>query len=90
MTRLAAPPAGSRPRRATFTYGTILLFTLVTTVTGLFATPWLIRWLGEGVRRVRVLVEYAGYLAMLDLGLGRALRRCSPLALPGATPGCGG
>ena len=45
--------------------------------TGLVITPWLIRWLGEErYGASRVLFEYAGYLTLLDLGLGGAL---SPL-----------
>lgn len=78
MTRLAEPPpAASRARRATFSYISMMMFTLVTVVTGLFATPWLTRWLGdERFGAARVLAEYAGYLALLDLGLGGAL---SPL-----------
>ena len=80
MTRLAAPsppPSTSRASRATFTYASMLLFTVVTTFTGLLITPWLIWWLGEErYGASRVLFEYAGYLALLDLGLGGAL---SPL-----------
>lgn len=78
MTQLAdPPPAASRSRRATFTYASMILFTLVTTFTGLVITPWLVSWLGEDrYGAVRVLFEYAGYLSLLELGLGGAL---SPL-----------
>jgi O-antigen/teichoic acid export membrane protein len=67
----------TRVRRASYSYASGLVFTLVTTATGLLITPWILAWLGApafGV--VRALVECAGYLTLLDLGLGAAL---SPL-----------
>jgi Na+-driven multidrug efflux pump len=87
MTRLAdpsPPPAASRASRATFTYAAMLLFTLVTTFTGLFFAPWVIEWLGEErYGATRVLFEYAAYLSLLDLGLGGALLPLLSRALAG-------
>jgi O-antigen/teichoic acid export membrane protein len=64
----------SRTRRAVWTYATSLLATVVTVLLGLFTTPLLIRWLGdERFGACRVLLEYGGYLTLLELGVGGAL-----------------
>jgi O-antigen/teichoic acid export membrane protein len=55
-----------------FLSGTVL--TVVTLLTGLVATPYLIHWLGsERFGAYRVLYEWAGYLVLLDFGLNEAL-----------------
>jgi O-antigen/teichoic acid export membrane protein len=65
----------SRTRRATWNYLSSLLFTAVTLVVGLVATPFLVRWLGKGqFGAFRVLTDWAGYLALLELGVGGALQ----------------
>ena len=64
----------SRVRFAALNFGTNVLFLVVTTTVALVSTPLLIRWLGQGrYGAVRVLLEYAGYLALLELGLGGAV-----------------
>jgi O-antigen/teichoic acid export membrane protein len=52
----------------------MLVYTLVTTVTGLAITPVVVRLLGQ-VRygAVRMILDYGGYLALLELGLGGTL-----------------
>jgi O-antigen/teichoic acid export membrane protein len=53
---------------------TSLLAAAVTIVLGLFTTPLLVHWLGDArFGACRVLLEYSGYLAVLELGLGGAL-----------------
>ncbi len=73
----AASLPASRSRLATWNYVTNLLFAVVTMAIGLFATPKLIEWLNdERYGASRMIVEYYGYLTLLELGLGGAL---SPL-----------
>jgi O-antigen/teichoic acid export membrane protein len=63
-----------RTRMAAWNLATGLLFTALTMVTGLLATPWLIQWLGkEPFGDARMLVEIFGYLTLLELGLGGGL-----------------
>jgi O-antigen/teichoic acid export membrane protein len=62
-----------RSRRAIFTFSTGVALAAVTTIVGLVATPFLLRWLGdERYGAYRALAEWAGYLTLLDLGLGGA------------------
>jgi O-antigen/teichoic acid export membrane protein len=64
----------SRSRSALMTWGAFLLFTAVTMVTGLVATPLIIEALGDarfGV--VRALTEAFGYLALVGQGITVAL-----------------
>jgi O-antigen/teichoic acid export membrane protein len=65
----------SRTRRATWNYLSTLLYAAVTLAVGLVATPYLMQWL-RPVRfgAVRVLTEWYGYLALLELGLGGAMQ----------------
>jgi O-antigen/teichoic acid export membrane protein len=64
----------SRSRRAIWGYASVLLFTVVTAVTSLFSRPWLVAWLGtECFGAYRMVVDWYGYLTLLDLGLGGAL-----------------
>src|SRR4051812_25734137 len=65
----------SRTRQATWNYLSALLSAAVTLAVGLGATPHLMQWLTP-VRfgAVRVLTEWYGYLALLELGLGGALQ----------------
>src|SRR5438309_1288154 len=64
----------TRTRLATWNFASGLLFTAVTTITGLVATPWLVKWL-DPVRfgAARMTVEYYGYLTLLEFGLGGTL-----------------
>jgi O-antigen/teichoic acid export membrane protein len=66
----------SRSRRAIWGYATVLLFIVVTAATSLLATPLLLRddWLGkERFGAYRMVLDWCGYLTLLDLGLGGAL-----------------
>ena len=64
----------SRVRFAALNFGTNVLFLVVTTTIALVSTPLLIEWLGqERYGAVRVLLEYAGYLSLLELGLSGAV-----------------
>lgn len=50
-----------------------MVFTVVSTIVGLVATPYLLRWLGsEAFGAFRALSEWMGYLALLELGLAGA------------------
>lgn len=71
----AAPaPPPSRSRAAAWGVGSLLVYTLVTTVTGLAITPVVVRLLGETrYGAVRMILDYGGYLALLELGLGGTL-----------------
>ena len=70
----------SRSRRAIWNYGSVLLFTAVTTIVGLATTRWLIGtasrpgWLGASkFGSFRMAVDWLGYLTLLDLSLGGIL-----------------
>jgi O-antigen/teichoic acid export membrane protein len=64
----------SRVRFAALNFGTTVLYMAVTMAVALVSTPLLIDWLGEErYGAVRVLLEYAGYLTLLELGLGGAV-----------------
>ena len=63
-----------RVRRSLLNFGTLVLFTAVTTAVALFATPRLVGWLGEKrYGAFRVVNDGYGYLTLLELGLGGAL-----------------
>lgn len=63
-----------RTRLAILNFGTMIAFTAVTITVGLFASPWLERWLNEDrFGAFRVILDCQGYLALLELGLGGAL-----------------
>jgi O-antigen/teichoic acid export membrane protein len=65
----------SRTRQATWNYLSTLLYTAVTLVVGLAATPRLVRWLTPArFGAARVLTEWGGSLALLELGLGGAMQ----------------
>ena len=66
--------ATPRTRLAAWHLASSLLFTALTMVTGLLATPLLVQWLGKGPYGVaRMIVEVFGYLTLLELGLGGGL-----------------
>lgn len=61
---------GSRITRASYTYCSALGFTVISTVVGLLAVPYVLRWLGpERLGAYRVLVDVIGYLGLLEFGL---------------------
>lgn len=77
------PPA--RFRLAAWNYATLATFTATTILLGLFITPPLVRLLGdERYGASRMVVDYQGYLALLELGLGGAL---APLLASAAARG---
>jgi O-antigen/teichoic acid export membrane protein len=70
----AGPVASSRVRSAGLNWVSSLVLIATTVVTGLLVAPTVTRSLGpERVGAVRMLAEYAGYLTLLDLGVGMAL-----------------
>lgn len=78
MTTTAGPApaaiASGRSNRAVWTYASSLILGIVTMATGLMATPLLKQWLGTArFGAVRTLADLAGYLGLLELGLGSAL-----------------
>lgn len=86
--RVEAPEpalATQRTRLAAWNVATLLVFTAVTTATGLAATPWIVHWLNEErYGAAKLISDYGGYLALLELGLGGAL---SPLLARAAARG---
>jgi O-antigen/teichoic acid export membrane protein len=69
----ATQPKNSRLQRSALSYLAQLSFTVITLAIAIFATPRLIRWLGsEKLGTVRVAADWAGYLGLLELGLGGA------------------
>ncbi len=63
-----------RTRRSILTFLTGEMFAAVTVITGLLATPPLLRWLGEErFGAFRVALDWYGYLSILELGLSGAL-----------------
>jgi O-antigen/teichoic acid export membrane protein len=63
-----------RVRRSLLNFGTMVLFTAVTTTIALYATPLLVEWLGEKpFGAFRVVNDGYGYLTLLELGLGGAV-----------------
>lgn len=70
----APAETGLRSRRAVWNYASGLLYAAVTLSVALFSTPLLVAWLGEErFGAVRMLIEYSGYLALLENGLRGAL-----------------
>ena len=64
----------SRTRRATWTFATFLLFTAVTLVTGMVATPRIVAWLdpgGSGDRfgTYQAALALGGWITLLELGV---------------------
>lgn len=63
-----------RVRRSLLNFGTMVLYTGVTTMVALWSTPLLLGWLGEErFGAYRVVNDAYGYLTLLELGLGGAL-----------------
>jgi O-antigen/teichoic acid export membrane protein len=63
-----------RSGRSVLNFGSSVAFTAITLVTGLFATPLLLAWLGEErFGAFRAASEWWGYLTLLELGTGGAL-----------------
>jgi len=64
----------SRVRFASSNYVSMVLSTALSLGVGFVATPWLLRWLGEErFGGYRVAMDWYGYLAFFELGLGGAL-----------------
>ena len=61
----------SRTKRATWTYGTNVIFTLVTMVTGLYASPRITAWIGgaKPFGYYRAASDLGGFIPLLELGL---------------------
>src|SRR4051794_10701843 len=67
----------TRSARSTWNYLTVLVFSAVSMGMALVVTPILLRTLGEArLGAARAVADWAGYLMLLELGLGGAL---SPL-----------
>lgn len=67
----------SRTRKSAWTFLSQLLFAMVTTTLAVVATPLLLRYLGEErFGAFRVMVDWVGYIALLDLGLSGGLIGC--------------
>ncbi|MFO0951447.1 MAG: hypothetical protein U0835_09915 [Isosphaeraceae bacterium] len=63
-----------RVRRSLLNFATLLIYTAVTTLVALRATPLLQNWLGgKRFGASRVVLDAYGYLTLLELGLGGAL-----------------
>ncbi len=62
----------SRTRRATWTYGTNVIFTVVTMFTGLFASPLITKWIGGPAPYgyYQAALALGGFVLLLELGLG--------------------
>jgi O-antigen/teichoic acid export membrane protein len=64
----------TRTHRSFWSYFTSTAFSVVTVLVALVATPLLLRWLGEErFGAFRAASDWAGYLGLLELGLGNAL-----------------
>jgi O-antigen/teichoic acid export membrane protein len=64
----------TRSARSTWNYLTVLLFGAVTMAVSLIVTPLLLRYLGDArLGAARAVMDWAGYLTLLELGLGGAL-----------------
>src|SRR5258708_7767374 len=80
----------SRVRFASTTYFSMVLSTALSLLAGFLATPWLLRWLGEErFGGFRVAMDWYGYLAFFELGLGGALLPLLARALGRNEPGKG-
>jgi O-antigen/teichoic acid export membrane protein len=72
----------SRVKSSSYNVATIGLFAVVTTSLGLISTPLLLLWLGkEQFGLFRMLADWAGYVTILDLGLGASVGACIAWAL---------
>jgi len=72
----------SRTKLAAAHYGTRLVLTGATLVLGFIATPLVLGWLGaERFGAYRVLVEWLGWLTLLELGIGNSLQPLMSSAL---------
>jgi O-antigen/teichoic acid export membrane protein len=77
----------TRTQRSVWSYLSGLALTAGTIVVGFVATPFLLRYLGaERYGAFRVACDWAGYLGLLELGLGGAL---IPLLARAVTDGGG-
>lgn len=64
----------SRTHRSAWAFGAALLFSVVNFAMTLFATPWLLQWLGaERFGAFRVLFDLVAYVILLEFGLSTAL-----------------
>ena len=73
-----------RAKRSILSFGSGAAVTSLATLVGLVTTPFLLEWLGdERFGAFRALVEWTGYLTILELGLGGALLAVLPRALSG-------
>jgi O-antigen/teichoic acid export membrane protein len=64
----------SRVRQSTWNFGATLAFAAITLVVGLFATHYLVIWLGdERLGAFQTLTDCVGYLALFEMGVGGAL-----------------
>ena len=71
----------SRTQRSAWGVASGLAFTVVTLITGLVSTPWILHWLGpERFGTFKVLMDWIAYLALLDLGMsGSVIARLAPV-----------
>jgi O-antigen/teichoic acid export membrane protein len=64
----------TRSARSTWNYITVLIFSAVSMVIALVTTPILLRYLGQTrMGGTRAVMDWTGYLSLLELGLGGAL-----------------
>jgi O-antigen/teichoic acid export membrane protein len=78
----------TRSARSTWNYLTVLAFSAISMAIALFVTPILLRNLGEArLGGARAVMDWAGYLALLEFGLGGALGPLLAKALAGDEPG---
>jgi O-antigen/teichoic acid export membrane protein len=70
----------SRTRRSAWNLITGFILTGLTVLTGFAGTPWILHWLGaERFGAYRVLMDWFGYLTILDLGvIGSVTARLGP------------
>ena len=61
----------SRTRRATWTFASNTLFTIITLVTGMVATPRIVAWLGGPAPfgAFRAASDWGGWISLLELGI---------------------
>src|SRR5262245_51849430 len=64
----------SRTKKSAWSLASGVLFNIVWVATGFFATPWLLLWLGsERFGVYKVLLDWMGYLALMEMGISGAL-----------------
>jgi O-antigen/teichoic acid export membrane protein len=72
----------SRTQKSAWNVASGLVFTVVSLSAAFFATPWLLHWLGsERFGTFKVLMDWMGYLALFEWGLGGALMTCLALKI---------